>query len=243
MFTDMALIAYQGSDGLDAMVRSLKTAKPLGGVRIALVARNGEDLASATSDATGRVRFPHPLLTGDGSSQAKMLMAYGAQADLAVLDLERSPVDLSNQGVGGRTTPVGAVSLTAGRQIKTAVDGYIYADRGIYRPGETVHMVAMLRDQRAKALTDRKGVLLVKRPSGVEYARYAFSGTANGVVSAPLAVTARRWGAKSSTEKDSAPAGSSAPSICRVAVQRPRGALAGSMTSRATTPLAVPEKA
>ncbi len=237
MFTDMALIAYQGSDGLDAMVRSLKTAKPLGGVRIALVARNGEDLASATSDATGRVRFPHPLLTGDGSSQAKMLMAYGAQADLAVLDLERSPVDLSNQGVGGRTTPVGAVSLTAGRQIKTAVDGYIYADRGIYRPGETVHMVAMLRDQRAKALTDRKGVLLVKRPSGVEYARYAFSGTANGVVARdvilPASAPRGRWTATLQMDGADDPAGALSFSVEDFAPQR----LAVTANGAETTPV------
>ncbi len=105
MFTDMALIAYQGSDGLDAVVRSLKTAKTLAGVRVVLVAQDGEDLASGATDSSGRVRFPGPLLKGKDASHAKMLMAYGPQADLAVLDLDRSPVDLSNQGIGGRARP------------------------------------------------------------------------------------------------------------------------------------------
>ena len=36
LFTDMALQAYDGSDALDATVRSLKSAKPMGGVRVAL---------------------------------------------------------------------------------------------------------------------------------------------------------------------------------------------------------------
>jgi hypothetical protein len=48
------------------------------------------------------VKFDRPLLDGEGAGDAKMVMAYGAQGDLAVLDLDRSPVDLSKQDVGGR---------------------------------------------------------------------------------------------------------------------------------------------
>ena len=70
MFTDMALIAYTGSDGLDVVVRSLKTAKtmarrPRGPGR----ASNGEDLAEATTDAAGRVRFAQPAAEGRGRAR------------------------------------------------------------------------------------------------------------------------------------------------------------------------------
>ena len=222
MFTDMAVIAYQGSDGLDAVVRSLKSAKPVPGVRVALVANNGEDLAAGTSDAAGRVRFPHPLLTGEGSSHAKMLMAYGAQADLAVLDLERSPVDLSAQGVGGRLQA--GDSPTAGRTAKTAVDGYLYADRGIYRPGETVHLVAMLRDQRGQAVKDRKGSLVIKRPSGVVFAKYDFASAEGGALSRDVAVPAGaprgRWTATLQIEGIDDPAGQLSFSVEDFAPQR-----------------------
>ena len=222
MFTDMALIAYQGSDGLDAVVRSLKTAKPMPGVRVALVATNGEDLGAGQSDASGRVRFPHPLLTGDGSSHPKMLMAYGPQADLAVLDLDRSPVDLSNQGVGGRNAPDG--SLTAGRSAKGAIDSYVYADRGIYRPGELVHLVAMVRDQRGKAVGDRKGVLVVKRPSGVEFAKYAFDTAPGGAVARDVALPKTaprgRWTASLQVQGIDDPSGQLSFSVEDFAPQR-----------------------
>ncbi len=223
MFTDMALIAYQGSDGLDAVVRSLKTAKPIAGVRIALVANNGEDLGAGQSDATGRVRFPHPLLTGDGSSHPKMLMAYGPQADLAVLDLDRSPVDLSNQGVGGRNAPEGP-SLTSGRDAKGAIDSYLYADRGIYRPGELVHLVAMVRDQRGKAVADRKGVLVIKRPSGVEFAKYAFDAAPGGAVARDVALPKSaprgRWTASLQVQGIDDPSGQLSFSVEDFAPQR-----------------------
>ncbi len=175
LFTDMGLSAYDGADALDVVVRSLKTARTMGGVRVALVAKNGEDLASATSDASsGRVRFLRPLLKGEGAAQAKMVMAYGSMGDLAVLDLDQTPVDLSNQDVGGRSNAPGAASITDGRTVKTDVDAYLYADRGIYRPGETVHMVAMMRDRDAHAVTDRKGELVISRPSGVEFKKIVF---------------------------------------------------------------------
>ena len=224
MFTDMALIAYQGSEGLDAVVRSLKTARPMPGVKVSLVAKNGEDLASAAADVNGRVRFAAPLLKGDGAAHAKMLMAYGAQSDLAVLDLERSPVDLSAQGTGGRTLAPDAPAPTAGRESKTAVDAYLYADRGIYRPGETAHVVAMLRDRRGVVVKDRKGALVIKRPSGVEFARYAFDGAPNGAVArdVPLPRTAPRgrWTAALEVEGIDDPSGQLSFSVEDFAPQR-----------------------
>jgi len=198
VFTDMALSGYQGAEALDVVVRSLQTAKTLSGLRVALVARNGETLAEAKSDASGRVRFDRPLLDGQGAEHAKMVMAYGPQGDLAVLDLDRAPVDLSKQGVGGRTSEDKEAG-TSGRTASSVVDGYLYADRGIYRPGETVHINALLRDHEAKAIKDRKGAIVVRRPSGVEFKRLAFDKAGNGAVAVdivlPKAAPRGRWNA------------------------------------------------
>jgi uncharacterized protein YfaS (alpha-2-macroglobulin family) len=188
IFTDMGLTAYDGSEALDVVVRSLKTARIQSGVRVALVAKNGEDLAAGTTDSSGRVRFLRPLLKGEGATAAKMVMAYGPQGDLAVLDLDRSPVDLSTQGVGGRSPGPDTDKETGGRTTKTDIDAYLYADRGIYRPGETVHVVAMVRDREAHAVANRKGSLIIKRPSGVEFKRINFTRSDQGVVSQDVAL-------------------------------------------------------
>jgi uncharacterized protein YfaS (alpha-2-macroglobulin family) len=176
MFTDMALTAYEGSDGLDVVLRSLQTAKTLPGLRVALVAKNGEDLAEGKSDASGRIRFDKPLLGGQGGGRAKMVMAYGPQGDLAVLDLDRAPADLSRQGVGGPDA----------RATQGAVDAYLYGDRGIYRPGETAHLNALLRDPETRAVKDRKGAIVIRRPSGVEFIRYRFASTPLGAAAADI---------------------------------------------------------
>ena len=235
MFTDMAMIAYDGSESLDVVVRSLKSAKTLSGVRVALVAKDGQDLAEVTSDADGRVRFLRPLLEGQGGEHAKMVMAYGPLGDLAVLDLDRSPVDLSKQGVGGRT------DVTAGRSTRTDIDGYLYADRGIYRPGETVHLTAMVRDRLARAVNDRKGEIVVKRPSGVEFKRYPFSQPQSGAVSADIALPRSaprgRWTAELKIEGIEAASGSLTFSVEDFAPQR----LAVTATGQESVPLGVGE--
>ena len=102
IFTDMALTAFTGSRSLDVVVRSLKTAQaPSPACRVALVAKDGETLATSRTGPDGRATFAHALLQGEGASTPKMLMAYGAAGDLAVLDLDRSPIDLTKQAGPG----------------------------------------------------------------------------------------------------------------------------------------------
>jgi uncharacterized protein YfaS (alpha-2-macroglobulin family) len=210
IFTDMALTAYTGADALDVVVRSLKSAKTLGNVPISLVAKDGETLATAKTDAMGRATFAHSLLDGEGSQTAKMVMAYGDQGDLAVLDLERSPTDLSKQGAGG-TPGAPPEDVTSGRAATEGVDGFLYADRGIYRPGETVHLMTLVRDREAKAVADRKGAIVVKRPSGLEFKRYAFTASPSGAVGQDVTLpsTAPRghWTAELQIDGYKAPAG------------------------------------
>ncbi|WP_333585838.1 alpha-2-macroglobulin family protein [Phenylobacterium sp.] len=233
IFTDMALSAYQGVEATDVVVRSLANARTLSGIRVALVAANGEDLGEARTDGQGRARFAAALTRGEGALRPKMLMAYGAQGDLAVLDLDRTPVDLSRLGVGGRI----AAAPAEGRRASEVVDGYLYADRGVYRPGETVRLNALLRDREARAVKDRKGAIVIRRPSGVEFRRFAFDGTPLGSAAADVALPRSaprgRWRATLELEGLSEPAGEVAFSVEDFAPQR----LAVSLTGEETRPL------
>jgi uncharacterized protein YfaS (alpha-2-macroglobulin family) len=204
MFTDMALTAYKGADGLDVVVRSLKTARALPGLPVSVVSRDGETLGAVRADATGRARFAAPLLAGEGALTPRMIMAHGPAGDLAVLDLSRAPVDLSKQPVGGRIPP-------------TAIDGFMFSDRGVYRPGERVHLVALVRVLDGRAVSGRKGAIVVKRPSGVELRRYGFASAPGGGVSAdvdlPRTAPRGRWTAELRIEGLDEPAGALAFSV------------------------------
>ncbi|MFT4090401.1 MAG: alpha-2-macroglobulin [Asticcacaulis sp.] len=194
LFTDLALTTYSGSQGIDVVVRSLKSAKPVNNVRVALVAQNGEELGEARTGSDGRVNFPKTLLKGEDALTPRMIMAYGPANDFTATDINSSPVDFSGRGVEGRS------DLTEGRVSAGMVDGFLYTDRGIYRPGETVRLVALVRDNAGKAIKDRKGAIIVTRPSGVEAFRYPFDKTPQGFalanISLPSTAPRGQWRAR-----------------------------------------------
>jgi uncharacterized protein YfaS (alpha-2-macroglobulin family) len=158
MYTDMALQSFQGATGLDVVVRSLKTAQPASGVTLTLIAQNNEELARARTDGAGRVHFAQALVNGDGPSRARYVMAYGAAGDFAAQDLQRPAVDLSDRGVDGRNPP-------------GDVDAYLYTERGVYRPGERVRLIGLIRDNLGRAIANRQSTLVVYRPNGTEARR------------------------------------------------------------------------
>ncbi|NOX94107.1 MAG: alpha-2-macroglobulin family protein [Alphaproteobacteria bacterium] len=155
MFTDMAMTTYTGANGLDVFVRSISTARPVSGVELSLIAVNNEILATAITNADGRVHFDGAAVNGKAPLTPRMVMAYGPQEDFAALDLSRSPLDLSDRNVDGRSAP-------------SRLDGYVYLDRGIYRPGETAHISGMIRNDAGTAIDDRPLTVTLRRPNFTE---------------------------------------------------------------------------
>jgi alpha-2-macroglobulin len=158
--TDTALTAMTGADGLYVSARSLATAEPVAGIKLALLAEGQDLLGEALTDAAGMAHFAPGLLRGKGAAAAALITAYGAAGDFAMLDLRRAAFDLSDRGVSGRP-PSGPA------------DAFLYTERGIYRPGETVNVMALLRDTHGDALPRVPLALVLRRPDGVEAKRFS----------------------------------------------------------------------
>src|SRR5438309_1304282 len=60
------------------------------------------------------------------------------------------------------------------------VDAYPYTDRGIYRPGETVHLMGLSRDDKADAVSGLPVTLRLLRPDGVEVEKRQLTGDTLG---------------------------------------------------------------
>ncbi len=159
VISDLGLTTLSGEDGLNVFARSLETAEPLNRVRVQLLARNNEVLASTLTDRQGLAHFDPGLLRGKDGRTATAVTAFRKDGDFSFLDLTRAAYDLSDRGVGGRVAPAN-------------LDVFLYTDRGVYRPGETVHLGALLRDWTGIAKTDTPITLRVLRPDGVEAMRF-----------------------------------------------------------------------
>ncbi|MCR4282000.1 MAG: MG2 domain-containing protein, partial [Bauldia sp.] len=155
--SDLGLTTLSGNDGVHAFVRSLSDANVVGGAKLRLIAVNNDVLGETVADADGHGRFDPGLARGTGGMAPQLVVAETGN-DYAFIDLTRAAFDLTDRGVDGRPAP-------------GALDVFLTPERGIYRPGETVHLTGLVRDARANAVGDLPMTLVVERPDGVEYLR------------------------------------------------------------------------
>ncbi|MFT8367252.1 MAG: MG2 domain-containing protein [Acetobacter papayae] len=165
--SDIGLSAIQGHDGLHVFVRSLATAKLLSGIAVSLIAQNGDELGQLTTDSSGQAVFAPGLLRGQQALAPVSVMAQGAEGDFAMLQVNQSWFDFSDHGSAGHPAP-------------GAQQAVLVTDRGLYRPGETVNITALLRDQKGNALSNQPLVLVLTRPDGVEAQRVTLPARAGG---------------------------------------------------------------
>ncbi|MGM4891949.1 alpha-2-macroglobulin family protein [Tardiphaga sp. 839_C3_N1_4] len=156
--SDLGLTAFSGNDGIHVFVNSLASTDPMAKADVRLVARNNEILASRKTDDSGHVLFEAGLAKGEGGLSPALLTVTSDKNDYAFLSLKSNAFDLSDRGVSGRAVPAGA-------------DAFVYAERGVYRSGETVYLTALLRDGQGNAVTSGPMTLVVERPDGVEFRR------------------------------------------------------------------------
>ncbi|MCJ8240477.1 alpha-2-macroglobulin family protein [Peteryoungia algae] len=177
VISDIGLSTFAGTDGLHVFARSLASASPLANIELQLIAKNNEILATATTDAEGRARFDAGLVRGGAALAPAVIAARSGADDNVFLDMTRAGFDLSDRGVTGRPAP-GPVDILA------------WTERGIYRPGETVHVAALARDTNADAISGLPLTFLFSRPDGVEFRRMAVTSETLGGYSVDLPILA-----------------------------------------------------
>lgn len=160
VISDIGLTSFWADNGLFVYARALGDAAPLAGVEISLLAQNNKELGRLVTDAEGLARFDPGLVRGQDGNRPRALLAYGQGNDFNVLDLGSGQLDLVDRGVGGRPVP-------------GPLDSFLYPERGIYRPGETVNLTALLRDADAMAVADTPLTFKLWRSDGAEYRAYA----------------------------------------------------------------------
>ncbi len=175
--SDLGLTAMNGADGVHAFIRSLADAKAKSGIEVRLLARNNDVLGTAKSDSNGYVHFDAGLTRGTGGLAPAILVAREDNGDYGFLDLTKAAFDLSDRGVGGRQTP-------------GPLDAMIFAERGVYRPGEKVYLTALLRDAAGKAVHGVPLTLKIFRPDNVEFSRELLRDEGDGGRSLTLTIPA-----------------------------------------------------
>ena len=130
LVTDTALIAKTARDGSHVVYAAdLARGAPASGLRAELLGANGVPLEAVSTDASGAARFATTRGLVREKAPAAIVVTNEATGDLAWLSLaDASNIDRDHD------------FSTAGRLVsEDGLTGLVFSERGIYRPGETVH--------------------------------------------------------------------------------------------------------
>ncbi|MEO9216032.1 MAG: MG2 domain-containing protein, partial [Rhodanobacter sp.] len=134
--TDLGMLVKRSLDGSqDVFVQSIHTGQPVDGASVSVLAVNGQTLYMQSSSADGVVHFP----TFKGLQREKKPVMYVVKKgdDLSFLPIDGSDrqLDYSRFDIGGEPNAVSQGQLS----------GYLFSDRGIYRPGDLFHIGLIVR--------------------------------------------------------------------------------------------------
>ena len=184
--SDIGLSLYQGEGGLTVISRSAASTRPLSGIKFQLMARGGDVLTKVESGEDGLAHIGAGFLRGSDDAAPALLYAWGPKGDFTFFDLSDGLIELSDRGVTGRPAP-------------GPLDAYVTSERGIYRPGETVHFALLLRDGKAGDTGGLPVALSVRRPDDQQVWRLALKdeggGSYTGEVSLPASASPGSWSA------------------------------------------------
>ena len=136
MITDSGMTTYRAQDGILVNVRSLTSAKALKDVKLKLIANNGEVLAQTKTNKEGTGSFAKEFVTGKNALAPAKILAEGKN-DYFIQNLSDDVLYLEDN---------------QGSKSNSNYEVYAYTDRGIYRPNETVHYTALLRNKHLQAV-------------------------------------------------------------------------------------------
>jgi len=131
LVTDLGILAKKSLDGSqDVFVQSIHNGSPVAAATVEVIGKNGLTLFSHKTDATGRAHFPK--LDGLSRERAPLLYMVTKDRDMSFLPLNRRDrnLDMTRFDVGGVSNAL----------LPDQLDAYLFSDRGIYRPGDTLHI-------------------------------------------------------------------------------------------------------
>ena len=148
--TDLGLIVKQDRESLWVWVSSLKSANPVEGVRVSAISETNQTLVSAVTDGNGIARLPVDSKHPDGSP---WVVVAEKDQDLVYQRLGQQEWVLDHIDQSGRPHP-------------GAYDVLMYTERGVYRPGDTLHVTGLIRDREGVVPPSFPLSVRVTRPDG-----------------------------------------------------------------------------
>lgn len=145
--SDLGLIAKIGNDRrMTAFVTDLRTAEPLSDINVEVYDYQQELIETITTDGDGKVsidlvRKPYLMVANRGTEYGYLRLDDG------------SSLSMSNFNISGA-------------RVKRGLKGFLYGERGVWRPGDNIHLNFILEDKDDNLPANHPVVFELIDPSG-----------------------------------------------------------------------------
>ncbi|MDE7356580.1 MAG: hypothetical protein K2N21_07450 [Rikenellaceae bacterium] len=151
LVTDIGLIAMAGDDSkMTVLARDISTTLPMGGVKINAYNFQHRQVGHGTTDNDGRTDIelsgkPYYLTASQDKMRSYLKVNDGNALSLSTFDV-------------------------SGEVVQKGIKGFIYGQRGVWRPGDTIGLGFMLNDRDGKIPADIPVIMSLYTPAGQLYA-------------------------------------------------------------------------
>ncbi|MBP3195142.1 MAG: hypothetical protein J6M05_05700 [Cardiobacteriaceae bacterium] len=170
--SNTALSAYRSKEGLWVEARNISNLQAVSNLPIKLYARSGALIGTANTDKNGIAKFSAAQIAGKDGNFASYLVADGGSEVLSYLSVEDGEFDLAEKGL--------AVEGKAANE--GALPHWFWSERSTYRPGETINLLALVKNKDLSAINAPLWLQL-ERPSGNIVEQMAIKPVATGAYS------------------------------------------------------------
>ena len=157
--SDLGMMAKQGSDGNTIVfVTDLKTTEPLKGVSLDMFDYQQQLLGTVSTDQDGKAVFkgnPFLVVAKNGTQRGYLRITDGESLSLSTFDV-------------------------SGQYINKGLKGFMYGDRGVWRPGDSLYFSFILEDKNKILPAAHPVVFELQNPQGVVSSRLVKSASENG---------------------------------------------------------------
>ncbi|MDE6483646.1 MAG: hypothetical protein K2L01_07825 [Rikenellaceae bacterium] len=162
LVTDIGLIAMAGDEGdITVLARNIVDTRPMSGVKIDIRNFQHQSVGTGVTDNKGSAVIkcngkPFYLIASSGAHRSYLRLTEGSALSLSSFDV-------------------------SGQAVQRGIKGFIYGDRGVWRPGDTLHLGFMLNDRDGKVPADMPVTMELYTPSGQLYATRTSTGGKMGL--------------------------------------------------------------
>jgi uncharacterized protein YfaS (alpha-2-macroglobulin family) len=173
LVSDLGILSKEAADGShDVFVQSIQTGKPTTGARVQVIGKNGQPVVGETTDGDGHARLPSLRDLRGEKAPSMFLVSLGRDTSFLPYGRNDRLLDMSRFDVGGITEAADTQGLSA----------YVFSERGLYRPGDDIHIGALVRSRDLSQKLDNLPLeMVVTDPRGMEVKRQRFKLSAAGL--------------------------------------------------------------